>query len=236
MSQPCCTATARTSFPYVYLTCSTSDFADEFPAAEVTGIDISPTQPTWVPPNCRFELDDVTKDWTFPDNTFDYIHIRFMLGCIKDWTKLYEECFRCLRPGGWLEHQEISLRMHSDDGSIPKDSIWSEWANVLAEAGRKIGQTTEVIDDDNWIKWLEEGGFSGVQTKTIKVPMGGWPADKELKEVGQFNKLSFEMSLEGYGLYLLINAMGWEYVEVQLWLARVREALKNKDYHGYAHW
>lgn len=27
------------------------DMGDEFPAAEVIGVDLSPIQPTWVPPN-----------------------------------------------------------------------------------------------------------------------------------------------------------------------------------------
>lgn len=30
-----------------------SDFADEYPEAEVIGTDISPIQPSWVPPNLR---------------------------------------------------------------------------------------------------------------------------------------------------------------------------------------
>lgn len=32
---------------------SLSDFADEFPEAEVTGTDISPIQPGWIPPNLK---------------------------------------------------------------------------------------------------------------------------------------------------------------------------------------
>lgn len=32
------------------------DFADEHPECEVIGIDLSPVQPSWVPPNCRFEV------------------------------------------------------------------------------------------------------------------------------------------------------------------------------------
>jgi SAM-dependent methyltransferase len=30
------------------------DFADEYPNAEVIGIDLSPIQPSWVPTNCKF--------------------------------------------------------------------------------------------------------------------------------------------------------------------------------------
>lgn len=53
-----------------------SDVADENPTAEVLGIDLSPTQPTYVPPNLSFQIDDCTANWTYPPNTFDLIHIR----------------------------------------------------------------------------------------------------------------------------------------------------------------
>ncbi|KAK9444707.1 S-adenosylmethionine-dependent methyltransferase [Metarhizium brunneum] len=213
-----------------------TDFATEFPEAEVIGTDLSPTLPNWVPPNCVFELDDASQEWTFPDNTFDYIHIRFMAGCFKDWTRLYSECFRCLKPGGWLEHQECGFRVVSDDGSLPPDNAFNEAANLFAETGRRSGHTTEVIDDDNWIRWMEEAGFRDVQKKAIKTPMGEWPADKKWKEVGLFNRITTETALEGYFLYKLTRVMDWEYAEVQSWLARVREALRNKAYHGYSTW
>jgi len=50
------------------------DFADEHPEAEVIGVDLSPIQPEFVPVNCKFEVDDVTDDWTWPTNHFDMIH------------------------------------------------------------------------------------------------------------------------------------------------------------------
>ena len=39
------------------------DFADQFPSAEVVGTDLSPIQPMWVQPNCRFYVDDVESEW-----------------------------------------------------------------------------------------------------------------------------------------------------------------------------
>ena len=59
--------------------------ADQYPSATVIGTDLSPIQPEWVPPNCHFEIDDVSLDWTFPSNHFDFIHIRELFGCIPDW-------------------------------------------------------------------------------------------------------------------------------------------------------
>jgi len=84
------------------------DFADQYPSAEVIGVDISPTQPSFIPPNLKFELDDVQLDWTYQPDSFDYIHVRCMLGAIQDWAHLYREIYNCIKPGGYIEHLEIN--------------------------------------------------------------------------------------------------------------------------------
>ncbi|KAK1775504.1 hypothetical protein QBC45DRAFT_422123 [Copromyces sp. CBS 386.78] len=38
------------------------DFAEKFPDCNVIGTDVSTIQPTWVPPNVRFEIDDYNKE------------------------------------------------------------------------------------------------------------------------------------------------------------------------------
>jgi 2-polyprenyl-3-methyl-5-hydroxy-6-metoxy-1,4-benzoquinol methylase len=38
------------------------NFGDAHPEAAVLGIDLSPSQPEWVPPNVRFQLDDLEED------------------------------------------------------------------------------------------------------------------------------------------------------------------------------
>lgn len=215
---------------------NTSDMADQFPEAEVVGVDLSPTQPTWIPQSCRFDIDDASQEWTFKDNTFDYIHIRFMAGCFKDWVKLYRECYRCLKPGGFVEHLDFSLHVRSDDGSLPPDSVWSQWSRVFVDAGEKLGQTFEVIDGYRWVERMQEAGFPDVQTRAIKTAIGAWPADARQKEIGRFNKLGLEKSLEGFALYLLTNVMEWEYEEVQSWLGKVRETIRNTRHHGYTTW
>lgn len=39
------------------------DMADQHPGASIIGTDLSPIQPKWVPPNCRFEVDDFEQEW-----------------------------------------------------------------------------------------------------------------------------------------------------------------------------
>ena len=192
-------------------------------------------KPAWTPPNCRFELDDASQTWAHADNSLDYIHIRNLLGSIRDWPQLYRECFRCLKPGGWLEHTDFSPRVSSDDGSLPAENAWFEWRDLFFEAGEKMGRTFAVTD--HFVKWVEEAGFSApIQTNKTKLPVGTWPADERWKEVGLFNKICTEQGLEGYSLYICTTILGWSYEECQLLLARIRNAVRNPEYHAYIPW
>jgi SAM-dependent methyltransferase len=57
------------------------DFADEYPSSTVIGNDLSPIQPTWVPTNCKFIVDDIESEWLYrPHEAFDYIHGRGLGG------------------------------------------------------------------------------------------------------------------------------------------------------------
>ena len=51
------------------------DFADDHPSAHVIGADLSPIQPTAVPPNLEFQIMDADEEWDF-HNKFDLIHRR----------------------------------------------------------------------------------------------------------------------------------------------------------------
>lgn len=68
------------------------DFADMYPDSSVTGTDLSPIQPAWTPPNCKFEVDDFDREWVF-SHKFDYIHGRSLMGAVKDWKALAEKAF-----------------------------------------------------------------------------------------------------------------------------------------------
>jgi len=71
------------------------DVADAYPKAIVTGVDLSPIQPSLSPPNTKWEIDDIEDDWTWPPNHFDLIYSQFMLsGSIADFPKYFRQAFR----------------------------------------------------------------------------------------------------------------------------------------------
>lgn len=70
------------------------DFADQHPSAKVIGTDLSPIQPSLVPPNVQFEIDDCCEEWCYSHDEFDFIHVRGLYGCVADWGKFYEQALR----------------------------------------------------------------------------------------------------------------------------------------------
>ena len=57
----------------------------------------SPIQPDFVLANVRFEVDEISKLWTFPSDHFDYVHTRSMLGTVPDWTEFYKSATQQVR-------------------------------------------------------------------------------------------------------------------------------------------
>ncbi|CAI4213956.1 unnamed protein product [Parascedosporium putredinis] len=208
------------------------DFADQFPSARIIGTDISPIQPGWVPPNCEFHIDDVHLDWTWPSDHFDYIHIRDLYGSIDDWSALYKKAFHHLKPGGWFEDLELDIRAHSDVLTDP-DHIVHRWNAVFQEAGEKTGKTFKIAIGSRMGDLMHEAGFVDITERRFRLPIGAWSLDPKLKEVGHFVFAFVDGGIEGFGLYLLSQVMGWKYEECQLFIAQMRHAVKNKKHNLY---
>lgn len=65
---------------------------DRYPGAEVLGIDLSPIQPSWVPPNVKFLIDDVEAEWLNGDN-WDFVHLRNMIPVMKAPVALLKQAY-----------------------------------------------------------------------------------------------------------------------------------------------
>ncbi|RKK95741.1 hypothetical protein BFJ71_g8207 [Fusarium oxysporum] len=170
------------------------DFADEHPDAEVIGTDLSPIQPRWVPPNVKFELEDATKDWTRPENHFDLVHVRFLIGAISDWVALFKEASHCCKPGGFVESGEINPTSYSYNGTIDDVGALQTWNRLVIESGKGFGRSFTDIEND--VQLFREAGLVDVKSFDFKAPIGGWPKDEKMRKVGQFLRASIENDLE----------------------------------------
>jgi hypothetical protein len=69
-----------------------------YESASVIGIDLSPIQTNWVPPNLKFMVDDAESEWLYPQNFFDYIHTRHTIQAFHNWPVLFERAFAYVLP------------------------------------------------------------------------------------------------------------------------------------------
>ncbi|KAL7943646.1 S-adenosyl-L-methionine-dependent methyltransferase [Trichoderma barbatum] len=208
------------------------DFADEYPDAQVIGTDISPIQPTWVPPNLQFEIEDCTQDWTFRSQDFDYVHMRWLLGSIQDWDALLQQAFRVLRPGGYIESLETSAIMTSDDGTVTETCAMGQWGKFFITGGKKIGRSFTVVEDETQRKSIEAAGFVDIEEFNFKMPIGGWAKDPKLKELGQFAQMVLERDAEGY-IVFMANTLGWTREEILVYIGMLRRDVRSKNFHAY---
>ncbi|KAB8077390.1 S-adenosyl-L-methionine-dependent methyltransferase [Aspergillus leporis] len=207
------------------------DFADAYPNARVIGTDLSPIQPAWVPPNLEFFVDDVEAEWTFKRYYFDFVRCCDLGGSIADWPKLLRQAHRHMKHGGWLELSDFEMEHFSDDDTLHLSPSLGEFFRLINEASTKFNRPMNVAPDHK--KHMEGAGFVDVTEKVYKFPMGPWAKDPRLKEAGRYHREVMLLSLESYALALLSRVLGWSTVEVGVFLASVRNELKDPKVHVY---
>ncbi|CAI7589393.1 unnamed protein product [Penicillium glandicola] len=208
------------------------DFADSFPSAEVTGTDLSSIQPSWVPPNLRFIVDDAESQWLYsPSQPFDFIHARDLGGAIADWPRLMRQSYEHLRPRGWIELQEFEVMLKSDDDSMRLAPALCEFLERLTQASEAFQRPMNIAEGHR--QRLVEAGFEDVRDEVYKVPSSVWAKDPVQKEIGRYNQCSLLMAVESYSLALFTRVLGWSNNDTQVFLAGVRKDLKNPAVHTY---
>ncbi|RPA90331.1 S-adenosyl-L-methionine-dependent methyltransferase [Choiromyces venosus 120613-1] len=203
------------------------DAAETWPTAEVIGTDLSPIQPSWVWPNCRFEIDDAELDWTFPKDHFNFIHSRNLAQSIRDWPRFINQMYRHTAPGGFVEIVELQPGIYSDDNTIPPNSgirvFFEHWYKATAQVGIRTPNDVDLH------KYLQDAGFQDIQVYALKEPLSPWPKDPHLKKIGQYMLLNAETGYMSYGLAFFTRILGMSVEEVtKVCRAAVRDSYDTK--------
>ncbi|KAH6690781.1 S-adenosyl-L-methionine-dependent methyltransferase [Leptodontidium sp. MPI-SDFR-AT-0119] len=206
------------------------DFADEHPETQVIGVDLSPTQPTMVPPNLSFQIDDLEQDWVFT-HKFDFIYSRMLVGSFANWPRFFEQAYENLTPGGWIEVSDICFPGRSDDNSWPPNSALKKWGQGMFDACAKLGRP---FDSGVYYKeQMEKAGFENVTEIVNKWPTRGWPKDPKMKEIGMWNKENMLGDLHGISAALFTRGLGWSGEELEVFLTSVRKEWMDPKVHVY---
>ena len=207
------------------------DVADMFPSAQVIGVDIAPIQPRWVASNCQFEIDDIEDTWTYKKDSFDFIHGRDFLYCLRDYPKLLRQCYEHLKPGGWCELACIYPVPMCDDGTMPPDSGFKVICDKFMEAGLIWGTPPDA--PLRFATHLRNAGFVNVSENIYKVPSSPWPKDKRQKQIGALEMTNVVEGAQGFGLRVFGNVFGWTKAQTELAMLNFKRDVSNRNYHQY---
>ncbi len=207
------------------------DMADKYPSAQVIGVDLAAVQPSWVPPNCQFEIEDVESEWTWTKSSFDFIHAREFMLAIRDWDRLIQQSFDHLKPGASLEIAGTYIHPSSDDGTLTIDSAYGEFGRIIRQIGEKINASIDA--PKMWKRRMERAGFEDVQENIHKVPTSPWPKDARLKKIGALELANFEEGANAFVMRGFTTILGGSKDEADILIARAKAEARNRHKHTY---
>jgi hypothetical protein len=82
--------------------------------------------------------------------------------------------------------------------------------------------------------WLKSGGFEDIDHAVRVVPVGTWPKDRKLKQIGYYMMAQIiETALDSFTIALFTRHGGWNEEQTRLLLNRVIEETKSNKQHIY---
>ncbi|KPM45556.1 hypothetical protein AK830_g945 [Neonectria ditissima] len=204
------------------------DVADKFPSASVVGVDLSPIQPSWVPPNLRFLVDDIEDKWMHGYG-WDFVHMRCISPWLKDEVNVLRQAYEHLNPGGWIEIQELDARANCDDGSLTPDAPLAKFFDTAETAVANFGMKFRA--GENLREPLEKAGFTNITCKILKVPIGTWAKDKKLRLIGLYCRTAVGDMFGAMAAKPLRKIL--DPVDIELFLAAARKDLHDGSKHSY---
>ncbi|KAI1152306.1 S-adenosyl-L-methionine-dependent methyltransferase [Nemania diffusa] len=205
------------------------DVAEMYPSANVLGIDLSPIQPPWTPPNCKFMIDDVEDTWE-NGRDWDFVHLRNMIPILKDPIHVLKNVYENLKPGAWVELQDVDGMVHCDDGTLPPDWPVLVFTNLMVEAFAKLGTKSHAAVFGG--QYLADSGFVNIKHYSIKLPYGTWPRDKRMRLIGRYYQIAAEQFFPAMGA-IQLPLLGWQPEEIQVFFAHCRNAMNDPNVHAY---
>lgn len=106
------------------------------------------------------------------------------------------------------------------------------WIDLWNEGIAKFGLTGR-CDPTQMKAQMEAVGFTNISSRFVRVPIGTWPRDKQMKKSGLFSVVGLIDGLSGLSQRVFVNGLQWSIEEMEVLLMQVREDLRNRKIHAY---
>lgn len=101
-------------------------------------------------------------------------------------------------------------------------------------ASSKLGKRLNVANLHK--QWMEDAGFVDVKEVVHKIPIGTWPKDKRLKDIGKIFRVLMIEAIPTFSIAYYTRVLGLSLDRAQFMMAGVRAEFKNKELHLYLRW
>ncbi|KAK5120235.1 hypothetical protein LTR85_006441 [Meristemomyces frigidus] len=210
------------------------DFAKQCPDAEVLGFDLQES-PAWscLPSNCKLRVADLedAATWSSFDESFDFVYGRMIVVGVKDWPRLFQRCFQALKPGGWMEIQDLRFPIQCSDEQSADASKFVQWSHLMIDAMQKFHLSPQAMD--SFPTLMGEVGFQRVTMEDFKMFSGPWSEMEEERELGRMGMMNFSLGLRGFSSTLFTNALGWSAERHEALVQELLQELRDGMYRAY---
>ncbi|MBX5450939.1 class I SAM-dependent methyltransferase [Thermogemmatispora sp.] len=156
--------------------CGTGQWAFElcqqFPQAEVVGVDLEQIKATTPPSNYRFVQGDVLRGLPFADASFDFVHQRLLTSALPlaAWPEVVRELARVTAPRGWVELVEPGLGLRVTPAGPANEQLLSMGTQLAAQRGLDAeGAVARSLK-----RYLHEARLVNIHVRTVEAPIGEW--------------------------------------------------------------
>ncbi|KAF3761970.1 S-adenosyl-L-methionine-dependent methyltransferase, partial [Cryphonectria parasitica EP155] len=220
------------------------EMAQRYTESQIFGCDISPIQPAYVWENVFFSTADFEEDWVdYAENSFDYIHMRYTAFSIKDPAALVQRAWKYLKPGGYLEFQEMTYWPQADDDTLTPSTPYAfrDFCYYMQLGLENLGlnlhtitRLPDILRSAGCDNADGQGRFDDVTEVRHKLPIGRWARDRRQREKGiWFLRMILLEGLSAICKRPFCQGLGWKDVQVEMFLVDVRRSLHDAGIHSY---
>lgn len=128
-----------------------------------------------------------------------------------------------------MELVDLTNPPQCDDGTMPEDSQVCKFFEILTDGCAKVGRDLHV--PRRWRGVVQDAGFVDIEERVFKVPVGGWPKNRRMKEAGVFEMETLREGLPAIGMGFFTRVLQWKPEEVEVFFAKVRKELDDRKIH-----